>query len=313
MEAPRHKSAHVWSIVLARGRGQRLAAFVKRWLSQCGTKTYQTAARTQSSSGSLVDDDPVSPPHHRITVTVQEDVTIGAEPRRQASGTFLVQPRNCGTAAAVFLGLTHILSEDPEAMVVVYPSDHFIYPEARFAKILTDATKIARELKHWVVLLGVHSERFETEHGWIQPGTTLGWTDGSHLRRIEALLDRSNMRSRKRALASGCVCNTSILASSAVRLWEAAKDNFPEMLHLFQDYQASVGSDDQQATLRAVYEKMPVLSLSTDILQSILDQVLVMELSHVVWSDWRKPEWVVDRLRLIGRLPAVTAKGTLTF
>jgi hypothetical protein len=77
------------------------------------------------------------------------------------------------------------------------------------------------------------------------------------------------------------------------------------MLHLFQDYQAAIGSDDQQATLRAAYEKMPVLSLSTDILQSILDQVMVMELSHVVWSDWRNPEWVVDGLRVIGRRTAL--------
>jgi mannose-1-phosphate guanylyltransferase len=312
MDAPKHNSAHVWSIVLAHGRGQRLAALVKRWLSNRGTKSCQTVAGNQSSSESLVDHDPISP-HYRITVTDQEAVTAGgAAPRGQVSGKLLIQPRNCGTAPAVFLGLTHVMSEDPEAMVVVYPSDHFIYPGARFAQILNDATKIARELKQWTVLVGVRSERFETEHGWIRPGVTLGWTDGSHLRRIEALQDRSNVKSRRTALASGCVCNTSILAASATSLWEAARDNFPTMLRLFQDYQSSIRSDDQQATLRAAYETMPVLDLSTDILQSILNQVMVMELSHVVWSDWRKPEGIVDRLRVIGKSPAFAAKHMLT-
>jgi len=306
MDAPQHNSAPVWSIVLAEGRGQRLAAFVKRWLSHCGTKSHQTVAGTRSSSELVVDEDPVSSHQRRITVTAQEDLTAGgAELWRQISGKFLVQPHSCGTAAAVFLGLTHVMSEDPEAMVVVYPPDYFIYPGARFAKNLNDATKIARELEQWVVLLGVHAERLETEHGWIQPGATLGWTDGSHLRRIEALLNRSDVKSRRTASASGCVCNTSILVASAASLWAATRDNFPEMLHLFQDYQAAIGSDDQQATLRAAYEKMPVLSLSTDILQSILDQVMVMELSHVVWSDWRNPEWVVDGLRVIGRRTAL--------
>jgi mannose-1-phosphate guanylyltransferase len=141
-------------------------------------------------------------------------------------------------------------------MVVVYPSDHFIYPGARFARILNDATKIARELKQWAVLLGVHSERFETEHGWIRPGATLGWTDGTHLRRIEALLDRSQVPTRRTALASGCICNTSILAASATSLWDAARDNFPEMWRLFQDYQASIRSERQPATLRVAQTGM---------------------------------------------------------
>ena len=89
-------------------------------------------------------------------MTAQEDLkTGGAESWSQVSSKFLVQPRNCGTAPAVFLGLTHVMSEDPEAMVVVYPSDHFIYPGTRFAKLLNEATKIARELKQWTVLLGV--------------------------------------------------------------------------------------------------------------------------------------------------------------
>jgi mannose-1-phosphate guanylyltransferase len=142
MDAPKHNTAQVWSIVLAHGRGQRLAALVKRWLSNRGTKSHKTVAGTRSSSELVVDEDPVSSHQRRITVTAQEDLTAGgAELWRQISGKFLVQPHSCGTAAAVFLGLTHVMSEDPEAMVVVYPSDHFIYPGARFAKILTDATR----------------------------------------------------------------------------------------------------------------------------------------------------------------------------
>ena len=39
---------------------------------------------------------------------------------------------------------------------------------------------------------------------------------------------------------------------------------------------------------------------------------MIMELSHVVWSDWRKPEWIVDKLRVIGKSPAFAAKHMLT-
>ena len=81
MDALKHNTAQVWSIVLAHGRGQRLAALVRRWLGHYGTKSYQTVARAQSSSESLVAQDPISPPHHRITAAAQEDLkTGGAEP-----------------------------------------------------------------------------------------------------------------------------------------------------------------------------------------------------------------------------------------
>jgi len=52
--------------------------------------------------------------------------------RDPASGSIVLQPRNRDTAAGVFLPLTYVRARDPHATVVIYPSDHFIYPEAKF-------------------------------------------------------------------------------------------------------------------------------------------------------------------------------------
>jgi mannose-1-phosphate guanylyltransferase len=312
MAAAKNKAANLWSIVLTDGRGQGLTTLVKRWLRHCGTKSHQTIAKIQSSSEPKLDGDPIFSPHRRVTVVAQEDLTTGwLDPRNQESSRILVQPQKRGNAAAVFLGLTYVMAEDPEAIVLVYPSDHFIYPEAQFAKIASSATKIARELKQWMILLGIRPEKFETEYGWIQPGPTMGWTYGCHLRRIEALLDKSNVKNRSTALANGCLCNTSILAASATSLWAAAEDSFPEMLRLFQEYAGWIGSSQEETKLTAAYEKMPVLDFSMDILQSILSQVVVIELSSLVWSDWRKPQWLADSLRVISKPPAFAAEDIL--
>jgi mannose-1-phosphate guanylyltransferase len=42
-------------------------------------------------------------------------------------GTVLVQPANRETAPGLFLPLLWIARRDPEATVVVFPADHFIF------------------------------------------------------------------------------------------------------------------------------------------------------------------------------------------
>ena len=59
----------------------------------------------------------------------------GVKPGRHWTGgwgTVLLQPHHRETAAEVFLSLTHVKARDPLATVVIYPSDHFVYPEHRF-------------------------------------------------------------------------------------------------------------------------------------------------------------------------------------
>ena len=58
-------------------------------------------------------------------------------------GTVLFQPANRDTGAGVFLPLTYVRARDPLATVIIYPSDHFVYPEERFLDTVRDAV-IAR-------------------------------------------------------------------------------------------------------------------------------------------------------------------------
>jgi mannose-1-phosphate guanylyltransferase len=44
----------------------------------------------------------------------------------------VVQPANRDTGARIFLPLTHIRADDPQATVVIYPSDHFVHTKWKF-------------------------------------------------------------------------------------------------------------------------------------------------------------------------------------
>lgn len=46
----------------------------------------------------------------------------------------VVQPANRNTGMGIFFPLTHILARDPQATLVIHPSDHFVHPEGKFTE-----------------------------------------------------------------------------------------------------------------------------------------------------------------------------------
>jgi mannose-1-phosphate guanylyltransferase len=48
---------------------------------------------------------------------------------------------------------------------------------------------------------------------------------------------------------------------------------------------------------------MPALNFSSKLLERNAALVAVMELTEVLWSDWGKPERIVEALRILGIAP----------
>src|SRR2546425_8324161 len=296
----------LWSIVLAGGEGERLRPFVQQWLGRHQPKQYCTFVGTRSMFQHTVDRaDQLSAPDHRVTVIASghgQDA-LSQLSKRQL-GKLLVQPANRDTAAGIFLALAYVRAHDPQATVVLYPSDHFVYPEDRFVDVVGSAVRAAKQLKSWLFLLGVAPDRMELEYGWIHPGPHLGWIDGHKLRAANAFVEKPSIGRRKAAMAAGALWNTLVLAARVETLWEMGWQCFPEMMPLFEKYGDAVGTSKEQSVLEALYEIMPARNFSSDLLERLPRQVAVMELTNVLWSDWGRPERIVESLQRIGKQPA---------
>ena len=174
------KDPDLWSVVLAGGEGERLKPLVQRWLGRHKPKQYCTFIGTRSMFQHTLDrSDQVVAPERRVTIIARghrEEACLQFSSRTR--GKLVVQPVNRDTAAGVFLGLAHVRSHDTDATVLIFPSDHFVYPEDRFVDMTYRLARAARHLKEWVFLLGVAPDSPEPEYGWIQPGEHLGWIDG---------------------------------------------------------------------------------------------------------------------------------------
>ena len=80
------------------------------------------------------------------------------------------------------------------------------------------------------------------------------------------------------------------------------------MRNLFEQLGAAIGTPGEKHLLDAIYQVMPACNFSSGLLARAVDQVAVIELDEVLWSDWGKPERIADTLHRIGKQPAFPAQ-----
>jgi mannose-1-phosphate guanylyltransferase len=218
-------------------------------------------------------------------------------------GKVIVQPSNRDTFPGIFLPLTHVYARDSKAMVVIYPSDHFIHPEKRFTQVIENAVKAAEELPHMVVLIGVPADSPELDYGWICPGPGV-WQSGKHsVYKVKQFLEKPSQAAAIAAMAVGGLWNTMIIVAKAHTLWQLGWRYFPQIMKHFERLHNAIGASCENDVLEEIYEVMPAQNFSTGLLVQAANQISVMPMKGVLWSDWGRENRIVETLNRIGKKP----------
>lgn len=299
-----------WSVVLSGGDGERMQPFISRWLGYRRPKQYcaftgkktmleHTLARAEAACGC-----------ERVVTIVNSGHRQFLPKRAELPGRLIVQPRRCDTAPGVFLPLTYILAEDPEAVVAVMPSDHFIHPRERFLGLLEEAFCLAERLPGQAVLVAAQPDGPEPDYGWIAPGKRLSGTRASLVWRFKEKPSPEDARSHYR---DGWLWNTMIVVARAGALWQLAESQHPEMTRRLCALRGWLGLPEEAQALELAYRSMPRLNFSRDLLERLPGWTAVLPMEGVRWSDWGRPERVEQTLSRIGQRsvlpPACGAPG----
>lgn len=293
-----------WSVVLAGGEGERLRALTKRWLGAHRPKQYCAFVGNRSMLQHTLD---------RAVVLSGTDRTLVVVARQHAPEVWdhlekihweqtILQPRNCGTGPGIFLPLAHIYLKDPEAIVLILPSDHFVFPEEGFLTTLQRVVTTARRWPDKLVLLGAHADSPETEYGWILPGSMVDQVDGHLVRTVESFREKPNRPEAETLLATGALWNTMVMAARVKTLWELGR-HAPAMMTAFGDLTLYLGSERESQMLDSIYEAMPNVNFSSHLVEKAPASSVVVELRDVVWSDWGNEERITETLGRIGKTP----------
>ncbi len=304
------KYPRLWSIILAGGEGKRTRPFIRRWLGRPKPKQYCAFVGTRSMLQHTVDRaDQLTSPARRIIVTKQAHDRRGwLQLSGRPLGTVIRQPGDRGTAAGIFLPLTYVRARDPGATVVIYPSDHFIYPERPFLDSVRQAVRAVEILPDHLVLLGVAPNRPDSEYGWIWPKGELTFPREVTVRPVERFQEKPAAEQACAAMASGALWNTLVFAAKVETLWELGWRYVPEVMPLFEQLGDGIGLAVESAMLELIYQAMPVRNFSSDLLARAADQIATIELKGVIWSDWGKPKRIADTVERLGIKPAFPFK-----
>lgn len=292
-----------WSIVLSGGDGTRLKPFIRSWLGLDKPKQYCTFTGTRSLLQHTVDRASMLTPKHIVTVIDKRHLRDASEQLCNRSVSLAVQPYNRDTVSGILLPLTYIRAFRPTATVAIFPSDHFVYPEDRFIREVSSAFVAAENRTDRLILIGVEPDCAEVDYGWIKPGKTIR-DRGNRLLSVESFLEKPSRQVAQEIMDSGALWNTGIIIANLECLWRLAHVCLPEVMQLFDILCKVIGSPSAPEVLDYIYSGMPAMNFSADFLQRIPEYIAVMRLEEVSWSDWGRPERIVQSLLAIQKEPA---------
>jgi mannose-1-phosphate guanylyltransferase len=209
----------------------------------------------------------------------------------------VVQPRNRGTAIGVLLPLLRILERDPDANVVLVPSDHFVADERVLARAVRDAMREVGSAPERAVLLGIVPDEPDTEFGWILPERN----DGPGVRDVARFVEKPDVQVATRLMRRGGVWNSFIVVAAGWTLLEFFQAKLPGAIALLRTAVAFDSRDRSTASAIArAYEKVESFDFCRDVLEGLEDRLSVLPVPHCGWSDLGTPQRVA---RCIERIP----------
>ncbi len=252
----------LYTVILAGGVGTRLwplsrTHYPKQFLQVDGEnslfqKTYQRAVALSGEERILV----VTNELHRFLACDQIE-ELGFPVR---DNFILSESEGKNTLPAIAWAVSQIRTADPEACVVVFPSDHLLGPSA--VEEITAALPLGI---HHLVTFGIPPTSPHTGYGYIAPGEAL--SPGYHVREFR---EKPDAETAVRYVSSGYLWNSGMFLFSVPVFQEELQKFQPEIAGI-----CSTGNPD--------YDTIPSISIDYGLLE-LSKQVVVVPL-HANWTD----------------------------
>jgi len=299
-------AARRWVIVLAGGEGERMQSFIqtvvgsrrpKQYCSFDGERTM--LERTHERAACLV------PPDRIVTVIGSGHARFLREP---LPGMVVEQPINRDTAPGIFLPAAYIHAADPEATIIIMPSDHYINPAVQFLSYAQRAARMAEGMSDKLIMLGAVPNGAQTDYGWIEPGSSTRKHVRNSARPVAKFHEKPSGAEAKSYFERGYLWNTMVMAVKSNTLWNLGSRYLPDTTARFESFIKALRAADGRAVVDDLYRGMQAANFSRDIVERGPEHAVVLPMTGVQWNDWGRPERLAESLRSMGRpMPAPIA------
>jgi len=201
-----------------------------------------------------------------ITNTLLDEV-IAEQLPQVPRGNILSEPVARNTAPACALAAFLLEPSAPDTVIGIFPSDHVVKDEARFAEVIRAGVSLAASGER-IVVLGVPPTRPETGYGYIELSATVEKVGGVPVRRVKRFTEKPDRARAEEFIASGNYSwNGGIFLWSAKTLAGAIREHCPAMAPLLEKIAAAHGTASFEQVFGELYPQCENVSIDYAVLE----------------------------------------------
>ena len=274
-------AVHTYAVIMAGGGGTRLWPISrketpKQLLPLLGKETLfqSTVARLEK----------LFPPERILVVTVAEQAR---EMQKQVPSipveNYLIEPAPRGTASVVGLAAAVLQKRDPQAVMAIQTSDHYIRNRDLFHYLIRAAIDVAQ--KNYLVTLGITPTYPSTGYGYIQQGESLNGDYKYPVYLVERFVEKPDEETAQRLLRSGNHSwNSGMFVWRVDAILAEIERQMPELYEVVNTIAAAWGAAQQQEVIRAHWFDLRSQTIDYGVMEKA-ERVAVLPAGGLGWSD----------------------------
>ncbi len=255
---------HVYAVIMAGGAGTRF------WPASRETRPKQLlplAGGDQSLLAATVKRiAPIVPPERVFIATGAKLVEATARDLPQVPRkNLLAEPVARNTAPCIGWATATIAREDPDALVMVLPSDHYITDEEGFRAVVAKALEGARA--GYLTTIGIVPTRPETGYGYIEVGPAVG-APGSGSSEVARFVEKPDRPRAETYVAGGKhLWNAGMFFYRAKDMTDAIRAYLPDLAEGLGKIDAAAARGDEARELAATFPGLPAISIDHGVME----------------------------------------------
>ncbi len=223
---------------------------------------------------------PLVPAENIIIVTNAQYAPLVKEQLPELKeGQILLEPARRNTAPCIAWAAYHIAARDPQASMIVTPSDHLITRDVEFQKSILHGFEFI-ENNNALLTLGIKPSRPETGYGYIQIGNEAQ----PGILKVKTFTEKPNLELAKVFLATGeFFWNSGIFLWKASTITEALQTYAPDIATTFESGKEYFGTAQESEFISREFPSCASISIDFAIMEKASN--VYVECVDFGWND----------------------------
>ena len=195
----------------------------------------------------------------------------------------LREPVRRNTAPCIAYVSWRIKAEDPQANIVVSPSDHIVMDVREFQRVIKSALSFTAESDS-IVTLGMKPTRPETGYGYIQADLSMGCPRNREIYRVDTFHEKPDLETARKYISrNNYFWNSGLFLFRVTTIVNALRIYQPELSRIFEDLLPIYGTPQEQEAINEHFPECPSISIDYAVMEKA-DEIFVFPASFG-WSD----------------------------